>query len=531
MQKRAVNRVTKPTNFRRPNRRIDEDQLAAHFEGSEEENALYRAAAAVASAEGQDVVETDEAVMEEVGNAFKNEQAQHEADVDGDGEGDVDVDHEAHHHHQHGGHDVQGDALEHDMPMAPMGAEPHHQQSHHVGHQNLDDILGHASMTYAQAAAAAADLQPPPPPQPNVGGATISAPQPLVAATDFQPTPSTSQHTTQSLQPPSLGAHPGPSSGASAQQQQQQQQEPTQPPPKTTEQMAEESGYAGFKVDSAFAKRMSRDPGQRLAEQRRQGQDLNLVRRSNVEALFAQIAGSEAANPCAHCRKGQGPWTVCVVYSGQMMGSCANCWFNASGSRCSFHGAFPFFLLFCVPFCFAGTTKVSSCVLNYFPTEKSQPPLPGAHHPYATLPVAMPVLGQEQAIGVGPGVGGAGAGGGGAGHMVGSPVQLHAAQLWQAPAALFSHDAGVKHTVQNALLQVRQADRYTRALIDVEVAAKQLALKIVQAEEVAASLGVGVGVEGDEEEHAVDEDEDGRHGSGYESPVPGGDGMPEDAEP
>lgn len=341
MQKRAVNRVTKPTNFRRPNRRIDEDQLAAHFEGSEEENALYRAAAAVASAEGQNVVETDEAVMEEVGNAFKNDQAQHEVDVDGEGEGDVDVDHEAqHHHHQHDSHDVQGDALDHEMPMAPMSAEPHHQQTHHVGHQNLDDILGHASMTYAQAAAAAADLQPPPPPQPNVGGATISAPQPLVAATDFQPTPSTSQHTSQSLQPPSLGPHTAASSGSGAQQQQ-QQQDPPQPPPKTTEQMAEESGYAGFKVDSAFAKRMSRDPGQRLAEQRRQGQDLNLVRRSNVEALFAQIAGSEAANPCAHCRKGQGPWTVCVVYSGQMMGSCANCWFNASGSRCSFHGMSP----------------------------------------------------------------------------------------------------------------------------------------------------------------------------------------------
>lgn len=351
MQKRAVNRVTKPTNFRRPNRRLDEDQLAAHFEGSEEENALYRAAAAVASAEGQDVAETDEAVMEEVGNAFKSDQAQHEVNIDGDGEGDVHVEHETHHHHQHGGHDVQGDALDHEMPMAPMTAEPHHQQPHHVGHQNLDDILGHASMTYAQAAAAAADLQPPPPPQPNVGSATISAPQPLVAATDFQPTPSTSQHTAQPIQQPSSG-------GTTAQQQQQQQQDPPQPPPKTTEQMAEESGYAGFKVDSAFAKRMSRDPGQRLAEQRRQGQDLNLVRRSNVEALFAQIAGSEAANPCAHCRKGQGPWTVCVVYSGQMMGSCANCWFNASGSRCSFHGMFPLVYFSMGPplLCLGGTT-------------------------------------------------------------------------------------------------------------------------------------------------------------------------------
>lgn len=143
----------------------------------------------------------------------------------------------------------------------------------------------------------------------------------------------------------------------------------------------------------------------------------------------------------------------------------------------------------------------------------------------------MPVLGQEQGIGVGPGVGGGAGGAAGGGHMVGSPVQIHAAQLWQAPAALFSHDAGVKHTVQNALVQVRQADRYTRALIEVEVAAKQLALKIVQAEEVAAGLGVGVGIEGEEEDHVGEEDDEGRHGSGYESPAPGGNGMPEEGEP
>jgi hypothetical protein len=179
-------------------------------------------------------------------------------------------------------------------------------------------------------------------------------------------------------------------------------------------------------------------------------------------------------------------------------------------------------------------------------TEKSQPPLPTAHHPYAALSVAMPVLGQEQGIGVGPagGVGGAPGGGGMAGgHMVGSPAQLHAAQLWQAPSALFSHDAGVKHTVQNALAQVRQADRYTRALIEVEVAAKQLALKIVQAEEAAAGMGVGADAEGDEddqqqqqhhqqEHHGIDEDEEARHGgSVYESPAPGGNGMNEDGEP
>lgn len=75
---------------------------------------------------------------------------------------------------------------------------------------------------------------------------------------------------------------------------------------------------------------------------------------------------------------------------------------------------------------------------------------------------------------------------------------------------LFSHDAGVKGTVQNALLQVRQATAYQRSLIEVEVAAKQLALKIVAAEELAATV--------------VDGDEDGQH---HEYDSPPGNGLDE----
>lgn len=490
-----TNKVIKATTPRRPlSRRIDEDQLAAHFGGNEEEHALYRAAAAVASEDNHNGAE--EAVMDDAGDSFKGETGQDGGDIEVDAEAEQEPGNEHHGHihdgHEHGhGHDGQAeDAMEHGMPMAPMTAEPHqhhhHHQLHHQQHthhsqhqQAIDDILGTGSMSYAQAAAAAtaADLQPPPPPQPNVGP-TISAPQPLVAATDFQPTPST-PHTTQQ-----------------ATQQQQQQQTQHTPPaplpsqqtqqPKTTEQMAQESGYAGFKVDSAFAKRMARDPGQRLAEQRRHGQDLNLVRRSNVEALFAQIAGTEAQHPCAHCRKGQGPWTVCVVYSGQMMGSCANCWFNASGSRCSFH-------------------------------EKSQPVQP-AQHPYAgAVPVPVPVVGDQQHAGAGAFVGG-------------SPTQLQAAQFWQMPAVTFSSDAGVKQTVLNALTTVRAADRYQRALIEVDVAAKQLALKIVHAEELAASIGGGVGGGIGGDGHDDNDDEHGRQDSHYESPAPGGD-MPEEGDP
>ncbi|ROW12625.1 hypothetical protein VMCG_00116 [Cytospora schulzeri] len=459
-----TNKVTKATTPRRPlSRRIDEDQLAAHFEGNEEEHALYRAAAAVASEEdNHDGAE--EAVMEDADEGFKADPSQDEVDVQVDAEAQHEPENE-HHGHIHDGHDHghdghTDDTMDHEMPMAPMSAEPHqHHQHHHHPHthhsqhqQAIDDILGTGSMSYAQAAAAAtaADLQPPPPPQPNVGP-TISAPQPLVAATDFQPTPST-PHTTQQAPPQQQQQqqqqHASPVPLPSQQQQQHQTQQQQQP--KTTEQMAQESGYSGFKVDSAFAKRMAHDPGQRLAEQRRHGQDLNLVRRSNVEALFAQIAGTEAQHPCAHCRKGQGPWTP-------------------------------------------------------------------AQHPYAAVPVPVPVTGDQQHAGAGPGA-----------FVGGSPTQLQAAQFWQMPAVTFSSDAGVKQTVLNALTTVRTADRYQRALIEVDVAAKQLALKIVHAEELAASLGGGGGggIGGD----GHDDDEHGRQDSHYESPAPGGD-MPEDGEP
>ena len=106
----------------------------------------------------------------------------------------------------------------------------------------------------------------------------------------------------------------------------------------TTEQLAIQSGYESLNIESALAKRLAREPGQRLATQRRPDQVLNLARRSNVEALFAHIAGEPARIPCKNCHKGHGPWIHCVVVDGQMCGSCANCWFNASGARCSFHG-------------------------------------------------------------------------------------------------------------------------------------------------------------------------------------------------
>ncbi|KAJ4391731.1 hypothetical protein N0V93_005351 [Gnomoniopsis smithogilvyi] len=407
------NRVVK-TAPRRPNRRIDE--LAAQFGGhgntGDEPHGLYQP---TAPADDHDGAGTDEVMSD-----YKGDLEDH---------GDADADPEP----DHGHNPHVDDAMDHSMaPMAPMTPNHHHHHHHHQHHhhQSIDDLTAPELLQGAglyHAAAAAADLQSPSPPPPV--GNTMPAPQPLVAATDFQPNPPPPQSQPpppqfQPTSPPPVVAPPPPSPP----QQQQHHVHHRHPSPpleqshKTTEQMAQESGWI-----APLPKRMSRDPGQRLAEQRREGQELNLIRRSNVEALFAQIAGTEAANSCTHCKKGQGPWS------------------------------------------------------------KSQPPQPVATHPYA-VPVSIPgpVVGtaNDQAVGhVGS-------------NAFVSPAQLQAAALWNASGAMFSHDAGVKGTVQSALLQVREATPYQRALIQVEVAAKQLALKIVEAEELAVGLGHGDGGEG-----------------------------------
>jgi hypothetical protein len=94
----------------------------------------------------------------------------------------------------------------------------------------------------------------------------------------------------------------------------------------------------GIKIDSVLCKKLSTEPALREIKQRRPEMDLNMSRRSNVEALLGQLTGVSVVRPCKNCNKGHGPWNECIIYDGQMCGSCTNCWFNASGSRCTFHG-------------------------------------------------------------------------------------------------------------------------------------------------------------------------------------------------
>ncbi|KXX73154.1 hypothetical protein MMYC01_210211 [Madurella mycetomatis] len=206
---------------------------------------------------------------------------------------------------------------------------------------------------------------------------------------------------------------------------------------KTTEELARQSGYRDLNVESALAKRLAREPGHRLAQQRRPEQSLNLARRSNVEALFAHIAGEPARVPCKNCHKGHGPWTSCIVVDGQMCGSCANCWFNASGARCSFH-----------------ETRNPQAVQQH-PAIMPAGPAGLAADPAYRFQAPHPLLQSH------------GAAMGNVGH--GGPL-LATSPVFQ-------------QMLSRAMGEVRAADKATRQLILIDITAKQLALQIAEYEE------------------------------------------------
>lgn len=94
----------------------------------------------------------------------------------------------------------------------------------------------------------------------------------------------------------------------------------------------------GVNMESALCRKVQDDVPRRYPVQRRPQQKLNIGRRSNGEALLAYITSETVRQQCYSCSRGHGPWKECIVSRGQLYGSCANCWFNASGSRCTFHG-------------------------------------------------------------------------------------------------------------------------------------------------------------------------------------------------
>ncbi|KEZ41615.1 hypothetical protein SAPIO_CDS7796 [Scedosporium apiospermum] len=208
-------------------------------------------------------------------------------------------------------------------------------------------------------------------------------------------------------------------------------------PVQTAAEFARESGYDNLDLDqtaSTLSRRLMSQPGRRLAVQRRKEQKLNLVRRSNVEALLAHVSGQQAASACKNCHKGHGPWTVCVVVDGQMCGSCANCWYNASGARCSFHE-------------------------TNNPQAHQPAVLPPAPNPAASF--GLPQLAPAGAIQLPPG------------------VLAHDPQL-----AHIAYDSEAKVVMDRAMAVAREATtRKARQLLKVEIAAKQLVLSMLEYED------------------------------------------------
>ncbi|KAK3899227.1 hypothetical protein C8A05DRAFT_18307, partial [Staphylotrichum tortipilum] len=59
-------------------------------------------------------------------------------------------------------------------------------------------------------------------------------------------------------------------------------------------------------------------------------------RTGNVEAALMFITGEEPDEPCYHCSRGNGPFSVCIISAESKFDACAGCHYNSEGNRCSF---------------------------------------------------------------------------------------------------------------------------------------------------------------------------------------------------
>ena len=85
---------------------------------------------------------------------------------------------------------------------------------------------------------------------------------------------------------------------------------------------------------AAFAG-LAAQPALRRPETRAAQGALNLDRMGNREAFLAQASGNIVPSACGLCAKRKGPWKDCVVATGYLGGSCANCHYGAGGTKCS----------------------------------------------------------------------------------------------------------------------------------------------------------------------------------------------------
>lgn len=96
---------------------------------------------------------------------------------------------------------------------------------------------------------------------------------------------------------------------------------------------------------NSMGERVAAMPFQRRVEFRtgKDGKPLlkDLLEGTRNTAAWVQSRGIQVPQSCVHCAAGNGPFVSCVVLrmpNGQRFadGSCANCYFGHTGSRCSF---------------------------------------------------------------------------------------------------------------------------------------------------------------------------------------------------
>ncbi|KLJ09748.1 hypothetical protein EMPG_14827 [Blastomyces silverae] len=68
-----------------------------------------------------------------------------------------------------------------------------------------------------------------------------------------------------------------------------------------------------------------------------EGHQVNTKNNVNHEALLLQSHGAVFADLCAHCARGEGPFTLCISALNQCHEACAACHYNGTESHCSHH--------------------------------------------------------------------------------------------------------------------------------------------------------------------------------------------------
>lgn len=106
---------------------------------------------------------------------------------------------------------------------------------------------------------------------------------------------------------------------------------------------------------SALAVSIEESPKSRSLElrSRRELKGLNKKPWYNLEAALAYTRGTQQAQSCLICARGNGPFRRCITFPEEFNGACCNCRYGGGGSGCDFHSSA------------TGTPKKPLCTSNF----------------------------------------------------------------------------------------------------------------------------------------------------------------------